>query len=94
MSDRLDSLAHGENFVFKKAARIAPAQLLLLLEKRIEKKESSHSISKESLHAPTHHLYFPQEKNEMQLPQTKMSYFFLPLFFCLCLPPVFALLRR
>lgn len=57
MSDRLDSLAQGENFVFKKPARIEPA----LLQKR---KKSSHSINNESLHATTHHLYFPGRKKK------------------------------
>lgn len=82
MSDRLDSLAQGENFVFKKPARIEPA----LLQKE---KKSSHSINNESLHATTHHLYFPgrEKKREMQLLLTKMSYFsHLSVFFCLCLP--------
>lgn len=61
MSDRLDSLAQGENFVLKKAARIEPA---LLLQKKKEGKKSSHSINNESLHATTHHLYFPGRKKK------------------------------
>lgn len=40
MSDRLDSLAEGENFVFKKAARKEAA----LLQKKLEKKKTLKKI--------------------------------------------------
>lgn len=95
MSDRLDSLAQGENFVLKKAARIEPALLLQKKKKKKEGKESSHSINNESLHATTHHLYFPgRKKREMQLLLTKTSYFSLSLCFSVSVFPLFPLLRR
>lgn len=83
MSDRLDSLVQAEKFVFffkgcQKRANPAAGNV---------REKSPHSVNNESLHANTHHLYFPRRrKKRCNFLLTKMSYFSC-LFFCLCLPP-------